>query len=797
MILEALPKWARPSGPVLVLQARQSFPSAAKVTLIWGRGIRTASGVATERDQTLEFKTRPAFTAEVSCERLNARSDCIPLTPIRLAFSAPVAWDEAKLVTLVGADGVERRPDSPDSPEPFVYEVEFRGPFAEKARFELRLPAGLHDDAGRIPINRDDFPQTLATDSFPPLAKFAARFGIVEWEADPVLPVTLRNLEPEIRGQKSRVTEERQVGYGADLRQLLRRITGTAVRISPAELERILPWLQRLAVAKRDKSIFAGTDLTAGTVNRFTLPKPGGAEAFEVVGIPFPSPGLYIVELASPRLGEALLGKEQPLYVPAAALVTNLSVHFKWGEANSLVWVTSLDEARPVANARVAVQDCHGRVLATAETDRQGIAHIGQLPDAEAPPELLRREGLRIVRGARLRRLLRQPRPALARLRAVRGRADRFRRQLRALVLERGHRVVALPRAGRRRHAVRRRAHDLRPAALPRRRHRAHEARPARRDAGGLLAGRRGRTPGHAEHPARGQRRDLRPAPAVGRQRAGGEHLGDSARRQARPVRGRAQPRRQEPALVVGIIPRRGVSRPPARGRGAAAGRAADRRARGGSRRRRALSRRRTRRQPARRPALADPAAAVRRARRLRGLSLRQRRSSRRHAAPPRRGGVLTGDAGGSSAHRADARRGRNRTRRDHRPAGRREAARAAGGAGAPRPQRRAADGRLHRAAVARRLAARDPAAVLGGVGEGAHRRRRGAGHRRPTGGRRARFGSTSSSASRTRTASAWSAGSTSTSTSARRARPAPSARDTPTPRGSCAARACRSTPGT
>ena len=48
------------------------------------------------------------------------------------------------------------------------------------------------------------------------------------------------------------------------------------------------------------------------------------------------------------------------MYVPTAALVTNLSVHFKQGAANSLVWVTALEDARPVGGADVAIADCHG-----------------------------------------------------------------------------------------------------------------------------------------------------------------------------------------------------------------------------------------------------------------------------------------------------------------------------------------------------------------------------------------------------------------------------------------------------
>ena len=104
------------------------------------------------------------------------------------------------------------------------------------------------------------------------------------------------------------------------------------------------------------------------------MPKPNGAKAFEVLGIPLGKPGLYIVELKSARLGSVLLGKNAPMYVPTAALVTNLSVHFKQGAANSLVWVTTLEDARPVAGAAVAIADCHGNRLWAGTTDRQGLA---------------------------------------------------------------------------------------------------------------------------------------------------------------------------------------------------------------------------------------------------------------------------------------------------------------------------------------------------------------------------------------------------------------------------------------
>src|SRR5690606_9124690 len=89
----------------------------------------------------------------------------------------------------------------------------------------------------------------------------------------------------------------------------------------------------------------------------FKLDLPGKGKAFEVVGIPLGKPGFYVVELESPALGRALLGRDRPRYVAAGALVTNMSVHFKWGRGGSLAWVTALDSGKAVGGADVRVTD--------------------------------------------------------------------------------------------------------------------------------------------------------------------------------------------------------------------------------------------------------------------------------------------------------------------------------------------------------------------------------------------------------------------------------------------------------
>src|SRR3546814_9394556 len=87
-------------------------------------------------------------------------------------------------------------------------------------------------------------------------------------------------------------------------------------------------------------------------------------------------PGFHVIEVESPRLGHALLGKDKPMYVRATALVTNLGVHIKWGRDDLLAWVTTLDQGKVVPNARITVLSCAGKVLYTGKTNTQGIWHV-------------------------------------------------------------------------------------------------------------------------------------------------------------------------------------------------------------------------------------------------------------------------------------------------------------------------------------------------------------------------------------------------------------------------------------
>ena len=357
--------------PVVIIQARQRFPNNTAVTLIWGKGIKSKSGIATDLDQTISYKTRRLFEAKIQCERESKKAGCIPLTPISLSFSAPISAAQAKRIALVGPEGVRQFAVIGDPGE--VSSLSFKGPFRESSQYKIEIPPKLVDGSGRELANESRFPMTVATGEFPPLAKFSARFGIIE-KADSVLPVTVRNLEAQIGGDQLKLDGSAENSPGPNVRDLLTRIEATLWRVPQPKSGDVLSWLNRVAEAKRAESVFSGEN--ADGARQFAMPKPNGPNAFEVMGIPLKRPGLYIVELKSTRLGSVLLGAPKPMYVPTAALVTDLAVHFKQGQANSLVWVTALESGRPVRGADVAVADCHGMELWTGRTDARGLALV-------------------------------------------------------------------------------------------------------------------------------------------------------------------------------------------------------------------------------------------------------------------------------------------------------------------------------------------------------------------------------------------------------------------------------------
>ncbi|MGB3275845.1 MAG: MG2 domain-containing protein [Castellaniella sp.] len=392
-----------------LLQCKRLLPPKARVRLVVEAGVRSAGqagqpGVPSRVGLAEDFEVRTAFNAVMSCTRTNAQAPCSPLFPILVAFSRPVPRDLAARVALDTPQGprVARQfgPDGEDASSDAIETLQFDPPFAERSTLTLTLPDALRDDMGSPLANADRFPLTIPLDAMPPLAKFASgEFGIVErfvegapgQDRHALAPLALRRVESPLQTRdlvlSAGQVSDQVITDDVQALQWYARVKGlqegslTAGQFADRLALRVPREAQEneRRIDVRSRSVFGPKD----AVRTLTLPgvKDAAGQDIEMVGIPLAEPGLHVLEVASPRLGAALLKRagasadEEIMHVRSAVLVTNLAVHLKTGRDDTLVWVTTLDRGQPVAGARVAVLNCDGQRLLDGETDAQGVWH--------------------------------------------------------------------------------------------------------------------------------------------------------------------------------------------------------------------------------------------------------------------------------------------------------------------------------------------------------------------------------------------------------------------------------------
>jgi uncharacterized protein YfaS (alpha-2-macroglobulin family) len=372
---------AQALASVVALKCRRPLPPGRDMALVWGAGVAGAGGRTAGADQRFDFTVRKPFTARFECARVNPQAGCSPVEAAWVRFTAPIARDRAEAIRIETADGKRIAPvfGTDAKGKATIADVKFAAPLPAATDAKLVLPPGIVDESGRALSNAERFPLSVRIDRAPPLVKFAAPFGILEAKEGGVLPVTVRAVEPALAGRTTAVA-------------------GASLRVDASDGE-VAKWLRTIDAADDydvdEREVGGKTVRTNNTASRSILPAgmgaplsvalPGKGKTFEVVRIPLARPGFYVVELASPTLGRALLGRDAPRYVAAGALVTNMSVHFKWGRESSLAWVTALDSGKPVGGADVRVTDsCTGALLARGTTDASGRLAVARgLPAPE------------------------------------------------------------------------------------------------------------------------------------------------------------------------------------------------------------------------------------------------------------------------------------------------------------------------------------------------------------------------------------------------------------------------------
>ena len=329
---------------IVMVRCRTPLPNATPMELVWGAGVAGVNGVTSPKDQVLQFTVRPALRANVGCSA-TWQEQC--LGTIAVSFTAPVTLKSMAHVRLLDAEGAQlpaeygpQRIDFDNVLEEHSYRIELDGPIA--------------DIDGRPLANADEFPLAIRTGRLRPGATLAHRLIVRPGATAPAL---LRRPPDILNGRRLGVADEPEIA---------RWITRT-------EDHRDEP---TAAWGGRGSSLLdqAGQATTSFEVH------PGDAP-FQVAGVPLPEPGLQVLELMLPPSE----GIPDERYVVGTASATRMAVHFQLGQESSLVWVTGLDDAEPVAGATVRITDgCTGQALAEGLSDTDGLARFPTaLPDVD------------------------------------------------------------------------------------------------------------------------------------------------------------------------------------------------------------------------------------------------------------------------------------------------------------------------------------------------------------------------------------------------------------------------------
>ena len=328
---------------IVMVRCRTPLPNGAPMELVWGAGVTGINGLASPRDQVLGFTVRPAFRANVACSA-TWQEQCLGSIAVR--FTAPVERETAEGVRLLDAEGVEL-PGGISGRRQFR-EIHFDADVLEEISYRIELDGPIADIDGRPLVNAGEFPLDIRTGRLLPGAALGHRLIVPPGTAAPVL---LRRPPNLLTGRRLRVADEPEIARWI-------------ARTQDHHHEPRGPWGGRMS------SLLAEAEDTTAP---FELRLEEYVAPFGVAGVPLVGPGLQVLELTLPPSE----GLPDERYVVGTASATRLAVHFEHGRESSLVWVTGLEDAEPVADATVRITDgCTGQSLAEGRTDLDGLARF-------------------------------------------------------------------------------------------------------------------------------------------------------------------------------------------------------------------------------------------------------------------------------------------------------------------------------------------------------------------------------------------------------------------------------------
>ena len=322
----------------LVLVPKERLPIESQIEVAVHAGLLGRGGnLGTEDERILQFNTFNEFAL------LGYNEDAAGEDPLRLYFSNPVFIGEL-VKNLKLEPAIEIPPDYQDE-EWSTTEANLFLPLAPGVPYEIMINRDLHDIYGnrlgklqRIKFEKGDYS---------PSVEIPTGINIVESQRDLRFPVTVVNID-SVRLRVARVSIDEAVPFLNTPDIFWPTKPYRPSRSGFFAIDRV--WQINSLQQRRNEPIRVPIELADVL---------GPARA-----------GLVFVELDN--LGQT---RDQGDYrYPRAFIeVSDIGVTWKYSPEDNFVWVTSLNDARPVAGARVQLRDRDNRVLWQGMTDEHGF----------------------------------------------------------------------------------------------------------------------------------------------------------------------------------------------------------------------------------------------------------------------------------------------------------------------------------------------------------------------------------------------------------------------------------------
>ncbi len=342
-------------GPALGLRCPDRFEQSSMLRLVLERG--------EGRDRSFDFRVRGPLSAVIVCDRITPQDGCLISGQFNLQFDSIIPKILLEQIRLMTPLGPVSGSVNAGHATPFwrnYSSVTFHAQLDPENKYKLEYPKDIADVDGR-PIEPRALPTELATSKALAVVGFeAGRIAVVRRSNNPSIAMLFDHHPAPA------YLSELIVGDESDDR---------------AGDEKILHWLDVLQ--NQNPIIDSPSDASKATITEIR----GDASH----NVSLERPGLHVLTTAQALLADSSKGASttappaNPLKeqldaggVPerVAAFATSMSVMLKCSAENGAIWVTNLDDTRPLEDVQLRVYDRQHKLLWQGKSNAEGYALV-------------------------------------------------------------------------------------------------------------------------------------------------------------------------------------------------------------------------------------------------------------------------------------------------------------------------------------------------------------------------------------------------------------------------------------